>query len=206
MECFGDSSDDDDGIGVDEEIITAIKRDESCGVCSFHPNTEASLLTHVRNTLNSPSPAPTSDEGTERRRSSDVLGAIDEFCMSRHWMMHVGPEKGNILLESLRDAMERKITEHSSSPPESAVVPFVAVELGTYCGYASVLMASAFRESKADAAISLDCRLLTAEIDPTCAEIASEIIRSSGVEDLVRSFEYPSMVTTRMSRASWGIR
>lgn len=85
MECFGDSSDDED----DEELgnNTTTTRDESGnGICCFHPNTEASLLAHVRNSL------PNKSIDIEQR-ADDVLNAIDTFCMSRHWMMHIGPEK-----------------------------------------------------------------------------------------------------------------
>lgn len=173
MECFGDSSDDDV-----EGNEMAIKRDESCGVCSFHPNTEASLLTHVRNSLKSVHPPTSLDEQTKLQRSSDVLKAIDAFCMSRHWMMHVGPEKGNILLESLHDAMNNKM---KCSSLESNI-PFVAVELGTYCGYASILMGRTICEAKP---ATMNCHMFTTEINREYAEIASEIIRLSGMEDLI---------------------
>lgn len=171
MECFGDSSDDE--IGENEMVI---KRDESCGICSFHPNTEASLLTHVRNSIK-PLTSPVSPSALDKR-TGDVLEAVDSFCTSRHWMMHVGPEKGDILLDSLRDAIDEKAKR---SPPESDA-PFVAVELGTYCGYASILMGRAFRAAEPAA---VDCHLHTAEIDRGYVEIASEMIGMSGLEDLV---------------------
>ena len=162
MECFGDSSDDEEGHEM------AIKRDESCGVCSFHQNTEASLLTHLRNSLRSAS-SPTSplDEQTKRQCSSDVLKAIDEFYMSRHWMMHVGPEKGDILLQSLHDAMNNKM---KCSSLESNI-PFVVVELGTYCGYASVLMGRAI--CKAKSVPTMNYHMFTTEIHREYAKIAS---------------------------------
>mmetsp|Transcript_25088 Transcript_25088/g.47986 ORF Transcript_25088/g.47986 Transcript_25088/m.47986 type:complete len:356 (+) Transcript_25088:118-1185(+) len=162
MECFGDSSDDeteegDTNEGTTTTSSTTIQRDESCGVCSFHPNTEASLLTHVRNTLKSKSSSPSFEDddddetNNQLQQSTNVLNAIDEFCMSRHWMMHVGPEKGTILLDSLRHAMknktmERKIERGSRSSESDTTIPFVAVELGTYCGYASIVMGRAFRQ------------------------------------------------------------
>lgn len=79
MECFGDSSDEDEESHHD---TSAIKRDASCGVLSFHANTEASLLTHVRNTLKTAAPG-----NDTMQRSSDVLRAIDDFCMARHWQV-----------------------------------------------------------------------------------------------------------------------
>mmetsp|Transcript_28725 Transcript_28725/g.61248 ORF Transcript_28725/g.61248 Transcript_28725/m.61248 type:complete len:308 (+) Transcript_28725:142-1065(+) len=179
MECFGDSSDDDDEAGNE----TAIKRDESCGLCCFHPNTEASLLNHVRNSLKTVASSTTlPDEQNKlersRERSSSVLQAIDTFCMSRHWMMHVGPEKGDILLNAMQDAMNNKMKD---SPLEYNI-PFVAVELGTYCGYASILMGQTFCKSKP---ATMNCHLFTTEIHPEYAEIATEMIQLSGMEDLI---------------------
>lgn len=182
MECFGESdSSDDETAGRSGEPSTAAvaKRDASCGVCAFHPHTEASLLVHVRNRLQG---APT----TETRRAADVLEAVDEFCTSRHWMMHVGPEKGGILVDSLREAMQGKVAHQSpSSSPAASPIPFVAVELGSYCGYAAILMGRAFHKFREATPAALECRLFTTEIDPTCADIASEMIRLGGVDDVV---------------------
>ena len=173
MECFGESSsDDEDGGGASSGVK---QRDESCGVLSFHSNTEASLLAHVRNSVNDPSP---SDGQANWQRSSDVLQAIDEFCTTRHWMMHVGPEKGEILLGALRAAMTAKMGE---SPAESDV-PFVVVELGTYCGYASILMGRALREASTT---SMKCHLLSAEINRQYAEVSTKMVRLSGMEDVI---------------------
>lgn len=160
----------------------AIKRDESCGVLSFHPNTEASLLTHVRNSLKTATSSSSSSLGSvENRlqRSSDVLRAVDAFCMSRAWMMHIGPEKGGILLEAMQDAMNAKMARSSLE----SNIPFVAVELGTYCGYASIFMGRTFCGAKPSA--TLDCHLFTTEINRSYAEIATEMIQLSGMEDFV---------------------
>ena len=154
MDCFGDSSSDEE-----EEVI---RRDESCGVCSFHSNTESSLLMHVRNSnLNN---------GTE-----GVLMAIDDFCIKRHWMMHVGPEKGLLLKQFLRDAMNQKASANANG------ASFVAVELGTYCGYSSILMASEFRASST----SLNCHWYTTEIERSYATIAREMIQLGKMDDIV---------------------
>ena len=134
MDCFGDSSSDEE-----EDVLL---REESCGVCSFHSNTEESLLTHVRNTPN-------------LQGANDVLVAVDAFCMSRHWMMHVGPEKGVLLKQILHDAINAKASAGINK------TNFVAVELGTYCGYASILLANEFRRQ---ASTSLNCHWYTAEI------------------------------------------
>jgi catechol O-methyltransferase len=186
MECFGDSDDDDE---VDKEEL-AIERDPSCGVCCFHSNTEASLLTHVRNSFESSaasspsSPVADSDNRRKLRRAADVLHAIDTFCTSRHWMMHIGPEKGEILISALKVSLERKIQC-------TTVAPFVAVELGTYCAYASILMGKVLHETmqQQHAARAMDCHLITTEIDQGYAKIAKEIIQLSGMEDIISLHE-----------------
>eukprot|EP00985_Skeletonema_marinoi_P008836 scaffold4036_cov94-Skeletonema_marinoi.AAC.5 len=155
MDCFGDSSSDEE-----EDVLL---RDESCGVCSFHSNTEESLLTHVRNTPN-------------LQGANDVLVAVDAFCMSRHWMMHVGPEKGLLLKQILHDAINAKASAGINK------TNFVAVELGTYCGYASILLANEFRRQ---ASTSLNCHWYTAEIERSYAAIAKDMIQLSGMDDLV---------------------
>lgn len=93
MECFGDSSD-------EEELgnnITTTRDESGNGICCFHPNTEASLLAHVRNNLQTTDITDDNNIDIEQR-ADDVLNAIDTFCMSRHWMMHIGPEKLVVLL------------------------------------------------------------------------------------------------------------
>lgn len=162
MDCFGDSS-------SDEEEDVVLQRDEACGVFSFHANTEASLLMHVRNTPN-------------LHGANDVLMTIDKFCMSRHWMMHVGPKKGLLLKKMLHDAISAKTTAAANKTAADVFAPnFVAVELGTYCGYASILLANEFRH----ASTSLNCHWYTAEIERSYAAIAKEIIQISGMDDVV---------------------
>lgn len=169
MDCFGDSSDD------ENDVDGVIKRDASCGVCSFHPGTETSLLAHVRNDLNS---SQSNANGT-LQKATRVLEAIDEFCTSRHWMMHVGPEKGSILLDSLHDSINNKLADSSIAEDTS----FVAVELGTYCGYASILIGRTFFELRKQK--PMHYHLYTMEISREYAEIASKMIHLSGMEDLI---------------------
>lgn len=212
MECFGDSDDDDDNTNVAGTDLT-IQRDPSCGVCCFHSNTEASLLTHVRNslaaTVPSPSPSPSSasaslssaspvaggsDRQCKLRRPREVLHAIDEFCTSRHWMMHIGPEKGGILVSALKDALERKIQCAATTDLQTIpVLSFVAVELGTYCAYASILLGNAIYETMQQQPNSdvttMECHLFTTEINQEYIKIATEMIVLSGMEDVISLHE-----------------
>ena len=210
MECFGDSDDDDDDTEEAGTDLT-IQRDLSCGVCCFHSNTEASLLTHVRNSLaaisssaaaasltSASSTVGESDDKYKLRRPHEVLHAIDEFCTSRHWMMHIGPEKGGILVSALKDALDRKI---QCAPTITAaadlqihpVFSFVAVELGTYCAYASILLGNAIYETMQQQPNSdvttMECHLFTTEINQEYIKIATEMIVLSGMEDVISLHE-----------------
>lgn len=184
MECFGGISDDDGDDNKDETKVM-VRRDLSCGVCCFHLHTETSLLAAIRNSMTSV---------VTDSPSRDVLCAIDEFCLSRHWMMHVGPEKGDILIEALRSSMLEKTQLNSTLTSGLDCIPFIAVELGTYCGYSSILMGRTMREmlTSGNTRIDcprIDCHLITTEINEEYAQIATEIILLSQMQDLISVHE-----------------
>ena len=157
---------------------------------SYHAGTEVSMLAHVRNAvadLALPSSAEDSSalewEGSAADlASAAVLAAVDEFCQSRHWMMHVGPEKGRIVTQVLRDA----IREQAES--------CICAEFGTYCGYSSVLLGRTLREEAAAMAASgtnLQCQLYTVEVNPAYFKISRELIRLARLQDTITLVEIP---------------
>ncbi len=160
FDCFGSSDEDenDDGSSSqhqeDSNVKTkgadlnpTIRDEESCGVLAFHANTERSLLMHVKNSINSNSNSNSNIENTKQQDDllpcQRVLKEIDWYCSSRHWMMCVGPEKGEIIQNSLQEALDDKLQLMQSA--ESGHDKFVAVELGTYCGYGSIFLSSMLR-------------------------------------------------------------
>jgi catechol O-methyltransferase len=58
----------------------------------------------------------------------DVLRTIDRFAREERWLMNIGPEKGPL------------IRELAQRLPASARI----LELGAYCGYSSMMIATAF--------------------------------------------------------------
>lgn len=66
------------------------------------------------------------------------------FFASRHWMMHVGPEKGAILAGVLSDAIGEKARRTCQGEFDGC---FAAIELRKYCRYVSVLIARTFCEA-----------------------------------------------------------
>jgi hypothetical protein len=128
---FGDSpdSDDDELDRKDDAVIGDMlsssywtelmrKRPASCGVMAFHSGTEEALLLHVQ-------------REAERGNPASTLRAVDEFCYSRHWMMHCGDRKTQYLDKALR--LARRENQN-----------LVCLEIGSYCGYSAVKIASSF--------------------------------------------------------------
>ncbi|XP_038056180.1 catechol O-methyltransferase-like [Patiria miniata] len=90
-----------------------------------------------------------------RGNPAALLAATDEFCYKTR-MMHVGDKKGAIV---------RKVVQE--------LAPMTCLELGTFCGYSAVLMASALPEGS---------RFITLEADETHAAVAKEFIELAGAQ------------------------
>lgn len=118
------------------------------GVFQFHIDTKTKLLKYVL-------------DNAENNNPQSVIETIDKFCWNEHWMMHVGDEKGKIL---------GKIVKKNQ--------PINILELGTYCGYSTILML-----------INMDNqngKIYT--IDPdveTITSITKQIIKKAGLEHRV---------------------
>ncbi|XP_053172480.1 catechol O-methyltransferase B [Scomber japonicus] len=92
-----------------------------------------------------------------------VVQAIDQFCRHKEWAMNVGDEKGCIL-----DSVVSEIN------------PATVLELGTYCGYSTVRIASL---------LPPHAKLITLEFNPNYAAIARQVIAWAGLEDKVQLVE-----------------
>ena len=138
---FGDSSDSDDeesiGVGVmasgdiqSSSYRTQLIRNRpaSCGVMAFHSGTEEALLLYV-------------EREAKRGNPASVLETIDRFCYSRHWMMHCGDRKTQYLDRALclagrKDSTDIRIASEGQN--------LICLEIGSYCGYSAVKIASSF--------------------------------------------------------------
>jgi catechol O-methyltransferase len=81
-------------------------------------------------------------------------------------MMHVGYEKAPILAKFLTECMESA----------DAKRPLSLVELGTYCGYSSILIANALRKISCEG-----FHIYTVEVVEQNAKVAREMINLSGL-------------------------
>lgn len=186
-----------------KRMVACPRRDRTCGVLAFHPNTERSLLTHVQNDLERKRNNNKNNNSHNNNYAEMVLNSIDEYCLSRHWMMHVGPEKGEIVEIFLDQCLQNY---HSSSNNFETPLPsFTTVELGTYCGYSAIRLTRRAlqtlralfnkqhkqeKEQKEETAVlrcdkDFDFHLYTVEVDPAHAEIAKQMIRLAQLENWI---------------------
>ncbi len=103
---------------------------------------ETRLLQHVLKTA-------------EKDNAESVIKAIDEYCENVSWMMCVGPIKG-----ALVDTYVRSCNPHT------------ALELGTYCGYSAVRIASGMQQPSS--------KLISLEISAANVEIATQVVHHAG--------------------------
>jgi len=247
--------DDDKNSDDDNHATTTIPRghrcrprrdEESCGVLSFHHKTEYSLLMHVKNKLESLTAVSTvltkqncagndDDDDNRSAKTKAILAEIDEYCETRHWMMHVGPEKGAIVAQSLQTAIDRFLRPIATAIDIGINIdidtrrrrrrrrsPFICVELGTYCGYASILLGHILRSNhntnqrlqlpdsdsdgegdgdresngSIDPDSPFDFHIYTLEIDPDFATIAQDIIQLAEMDDVISVLQTNNRLTT----------
>ena len=89
-----------------------------------------------------------------------ILLALDDFAIHHEFLMNVGPEKGPLLQSKVRNLR-----------PESRVL-----ELGCFCGYSALLIASVLPEGGT---------LLGVEIDDQSVRVARAVIDYAGLSERV---------------------
>ena len=208
--CFDSSDDDTSDIGVSEVATSVGDnqedqrvrksqpneeenvRDPGNGVLAFHAGTEVALLHHVRTEL-SKKLCPKSNMGdkvgdtsgiaiarAKIQRADCVLDLIDSYCTSRHWMMHIGPEKAKHLQSFIGDCL-LEIDGTSG---------MTILELGTYCGYSSIFFAKTILEhyssnSETVADDEFVFHIYSVEVVDKFAAVAKELIQLAGMEDYI---------------------
>jgi catechol O-methyltransferase len=142
-------------------------RNPEYGVLALHAGTEHALLAHVRNDLRQAKPP-------NRLQPEAVLESIDRFCLQRHWMMHVGPEKGKLLEAFLKECLARRRSMGMEAPG------FTLVELGTYCGYSAILWAKTLQDEG-----FRDFHVYTVDVNRANASVANSLIELAGLPSCI---------------------
>ncbi|KAH9289023.1 hypothetical protein KI387_033140, partial [Taxus chinensis] len=99
----------------------------------------------------------------EKGNAESVLSAIDDYT-EHTWMMNIGKEKGSILGTAVQK-----------------FEPLVAIELGTYCGYSAIIIASKMTRPNS--------KLVSVEMNPFNCEVARSIIDHAGLSSKVEVLE-----------------
>ncbi|XP_036113827.1 transmembrane O-methyltransferase homolog isoform X1 [Molossus molossus] len=86
-----------------------------------------------------------------------ILTTLDHWSSHCEYLSHMGPVKGQILMRMVEEK-----------------APACVLELGTYCGYSTLLIARALTPGS---------RLLTVERDPRTAVVAEKLIRLAGFDE-----------------------
>eukprot|EP00566_Odontella_aurita_P009724 CAMPEP_0113540062 /NCGR_PEP_ID=MMETSP0015_2-20120614/8271_1 /TAXON_ID=2838 /ORGANISM="Odontella" /LENGTH=434 /DNA_ID=CAMNT_0000439823 /DNA_START=401 /DNA_END=1705 /DNA_ORIENTATION=- /assembly_acc=CAM_ASM_000160 len=180
------------------------------GAWTFRRDAERDLLQHVENGLSisssssspssrsqqpaaqsSSSSSQSSQSPSARREAlaesecaaaSSILRSVDVYCLGKQWMYHVGHEKGEVI----GPFVEKCVRSSSSSSSSGGGRPFVAVELGTYCGYSAILIARTVRKC----APSLNFKLYSIDINREYLEVARELVRMAKLEHYVTLIEF----------------
>lgn len=225
FECFGSDDDSDAAHDNDNDNTSSSStskidnerhstkekqiRHPDCGVCS-QLNAEKSLLMHVKNTVMTGYNKRTSggdDVDEIISRCDYVQTTIDDFCEQRAWMMHIGPEKGLIIQETLMKKLNNFVNNQNSEDCDkdegnkkkdsngtaAGRKEFICVELGTYCGYGSVWLAKTIYEFSKNHG-NIDFHLFTIEVNPTFVDISKEMIGLCKLNDYVTILENEFML------------
>lgn len=92
--------------------------------------------------------------------SQSVLDTLDAFAQQRRWLQNVGPKKGAILLQVLRDANARCV-----------------LEIGSYCGYSATLIGAHLA--------GCGGHLTAIEISRRNIEVAHRVVEHAGLDAVV---------------------
>ncbi|MCC7259198.1 MAG: class I SAM-dependent methyltransferase [Gammaproteobacteria bacterium] len=95
-----------------------------------------------------------------RGSPQSVLQAMDLFARRRRWLQNVGPRKGAILMQALRDAQARRV-----------------LEIGSYCGYSATLMGEYLA--------GCGGQLTAIELSRRNAAVATRIVEHAGLAAVV---------------------
>lgn len=96
---------------------------------------------------------------------SKILDAIDNFSGQKEMLITLGPAKGRVVADIIAEEK-----------------PKTLVQLGTHVGYSAILFADCMRKQRPD---DNSIHLWALELEPNFVEIASELVRMAGLQDII---------------------
>ena len=153
-------------------------RPASSGVLAFHNGTEEAMYRYVV-------------AHSVRGDIADILRVVDDYCYTQHWMMHIGDLKQPFLRRALFLAEAQKATHPDGKGVQKArEAALTVVELGSYCGYSALFLASMLNTERGDSLYCVEC-------DPHCVKWTKRMIEYAGVGDYVKVLPYAASECSR---------
>jgi catechol O-methyltransferase len=144
--------------GSDDEEDEEVRLDSN-GVMAFHKGTEDAMFIYLENHGGATS-------------TSECLDIIDTFANKRHWMMHMGPEKREILQDAV--TLIPNWTKKDQ--------PLLILELGSYCGYSTSFLASLLADR--DGSTSTRSMIVSVEPEAEAVRWTQRLVGLCGLKDI----------------------
>jgi len=154
-----------------------LKRNPKNGAFTFQVHAEYDLLLHVQKDLDRRKASPSSADITaELEPARIIMKSIDNYCLRKQWMYHIGYEKAVAVRSFLQRSLHDFIARNSEALHNGRKMQFTAVDLGTYCGYSALVMCHAIRSLLLDMEALGDMRAKYVEFEVVTTEISSKLI------------------------------
>jgi predicted O-methyltransferase YrrM len=120
-------------------------RPKACGVLSFHNGIEEMMFLYII-------------KNSDKNNPISIIKSIDEYCYSKHWMMHIGNQKSKYLVNAVEEISNKKNE--------------LIVEIGCYCGYSALIIAMN---------LSTNGHLICIDISSRCIEWTRKLLEYAGL-------------------------
>ena len=132
-------------------------RPKGSGVLAFHEGVEEGMFVYAQREVNK------HILRFDRYPDPDaILQYVDDYCYSRHWMMHIGDGRK---ADALEDAIADKLLLHRGGDDSRGIL---VVEMGSYCGYGAVKILKN---------LSRDDHLICIEKDIRCIDYTNRLVQ-----------------------------
>jgi catechol O-methyltransferase len=122
-------------------------------------------------------------EHAQQGNPESVLRALDYFGNNEQLLINVGKDKGQFISDAIATSNAKN-----------------ALELGAYCGYSAVLIASNLRKKHGDSA-----RLISIELNPLYAAIATKVVEHAGLASNVKIIIGASDKKLKVLKSEYGV-
>lgn len=157
-----------------------ITRDPKNGAFTFQVHAEYDLLLHVQKSLDrTRSRNNNADQINNIRLSQIIMRSVDDYCLKKQWMYHIGREKGIAIGRFLEDSLKRG---------DWANKKFTCVDLGTYCGYSALVLAQTlcrFLEDQKQKGNTFEFHIYTTEVSTKLINVANSVFRLAKMETYI---------------------